>query len=133
MTRTLYRGLVRMHPPAFRSEFAAEMLWIYDEAAGETGGVALVLDAFLSLLRQWGLRSGSWKILAALAGGLFQVSFAAALMRHVGPYRPPAALAEPNPDLDALMRLVALITVGLVSAVIALVFWWRMQARRRGV
>ena len=31
--RTLYRYLVHLHPPAFRREFAAEMIWIFDEAA----------------------------------------------------------------------------------------------------
>jgi hypothetical protein len=31
VTRSLYRHLVWLHPPAFRQKFAEEMLWIFDE------------------------------------------------------------------------------------------------------
>ena len=32
MTRVLYATLLRLHPPAFRRQFASELLWIFDEA-----------------------------------------------------------------------------------------------------
>ena len=129
MRRRLYYSLVRIHPPSFRREFGPEMLWIYDQAALETGGAALFLDALISLARQWLLRSGCWKILAAMAGGVAQVSFAGALMHGVRRFQTTAALP---PELGGLMRLIVLVTVGLLAAVMFLVFWWRMLSRRKG-
>jgi hypothetical protein len=134
MTRTLYGCLVRLHPPAFRREFAGEMLWIYDEAAPSGGAAPLFLDGFVSLARQWFLRSGYWKILAALAGGLFQVMIGGAIMLRIGQHR--AQLTHymaGNTELATLVRLVAFTAIGLLAAVIFLVFWWRKLARRIGV
>jgi len=69
MTRTLYRWLVCLHPPAFRLRFAQELLWIFDESSDASGGVPLLYDAAISLLRQWLLRSGMWKwVLGGVAG-----------------------------------------------------------------
>jgi hypothetical protein len=134
MTRTLYRSLLWLHPAVFRREFAGEMLWIYDETA-QTGGVApLFLDGAVSLGRQWFLRSGYWKVLAALACALFQMTVASAVMLRIGHLR--AQLAYPSVEggigLAALMRLIAFMAVGLLAAVIFLVFWWRNLARRIG-
>jgi hypothetical protein len=50
------------------------MLWIFDEASGSEGMGALFLDGFISLARQWVLRSGSWKVPVAILGGLLQVT-----------------------------------------------------------
>ncbi len=58
MTRTLYQGLVRLHPLAFREEFGAEMQWIFDETSAN-GVIALFADALASLLRQWIVRYGT--------------------------------------------------------------------------
>ncbi len=134
MTRTLYRCLVWMHPPVFRREFAGEMLWIYDEAARSENVAPLLLDGFVSLARQWILRSGCWKLLAALAGALFQVSIGGALLFSIGRLQSgPSPSAAENPELAAMMRLGAFTAVGLVAAVVFLVFWWRKLARRMGV
>ena len=134
MTRTLYRCLVWMHPPVFRREFAGEMLWIYDEAAQSESVAPLLLDGFVSLARQWLLRSGCWKLLAALAGALFQVSIGGALLFSIGRLQSgPSPSAAENPELAAMMRLAAFTAVGLVAAVVFLVFWWRKLARRTGV
>jgi hypothetical protein len=134
MTRALYRCLVWLHPPVFRREFAGEMLWIFDEAVQNEGAGPLFLDGFLSLARQWFLRSGLWKILAALAGALFQVTIGGALVFRIGRHRPaPALSAAANPELAAMMRLAAFTTVGLFAAVILLVFYWRKLSRRTGV
>jgi uncharacterized membrane protein len=71
MTRTLYRWLIRLHPSGFRLQFASELLWIFDESRYESGVVALLYDAVISLLRQWLLRSGMWKwAVGAVAGAL---------------------------------------------------------------
>jgi hypothetical protein len=138
MSRTLYRALVSLHPPAFRREFEPEMLWIYEEAAPERGGAALVLDAFLSLARQWLLRSGCWKALAGLAVAVCQVALAGAFVRSAGSLEHGVSRANPltiqrNPELAALMTLTAITAIGLLAAVMFLVLWWRGQTRRARV
>jgi len=67
--RYLYASLIRLHPPAFRQQFAQEMLWIFEEAEDAWGAGSLFRDAILSLLRQWLIRSDLWKwVVAGLAG-----------------------------------------------------------------
>jgi enterochelin esterase-like enzyme len=61
MRRSLYRYLVWLHPAVFRDQFGEEMLWIFAEAGGKEKR-QLFTDAFVSLLRQWMLRSGIWKM-----------------------------------------------------------------------
>jgi hypothetical protein len=133
MTRALYRSLVWLHPPVFRREFAAEMLWIYDETA-LTGSVApLFVDGIVSLARQWFLRSGYWKIMAALAGALFQMTIGGALALRIGRHGAPLSNSvNGGEELAALVRLTTFMAVGLLTAVIFLVFWWRKLARRIG-
>ncbi len=64
MIRAVYRSLICMHPSEFREHFAEEMLWIFDECSqGQHFG--LLTDCFASLIRQWVLRSGLWKLGAA--------------------------------------------------------------------
>src|SRR6478736_8522066 len=57
VTRSLYRYLVRLHPAAFRREFAEEMLWIFDQASARGTTAPLFADALSSLARQWVLRA----------------------------------------------------------------------------
>ena len=73
MTRSLYRSLLWLHPPAFRRQFAGEMLWIFDEAAVAEGSARLLADGVVSLLRQWLLGCGGWKVVAGLAVALGQL------------------------------------------------------------
>jgi hypothetical protein len=69
MMRRAYRYLLRLHPAAFRKQFAHEMLWIFDEAVEARGAAALFRDAAVSLLRQRLLRSGLWMwVVASIAG-----------------------------------------------------------------
>jgi hypothetical protein len=77
MTRTLYRFLLSLHPREFRDEFAGEMLWIFDEAAGTLGPTPLLADAIASLARQWLVRSGAWPYAVSLLanGTLLTVLF----------------------------------------------------------
>jgi hypothetical protein len=71
MTRTLYRWLICLHPPAFRLRFEEELLWIFDESLHSSGASLLFYDAAISLLRQWVMRSGMWKwALGGIAGAL---------------------------------------------------------------
>ena len=67
MCRSLYRLLLKLHPQAFRERFAAEMLWIFDEAAMTQGVTRLFADAFVSLMRQWVVRPESWHMPLAVA------------------------------------------------------------------
>jgi hypothetical protein len=64
MKRSLYRVLLGLHPRRFRERFGEEMLCVFDESPPERGA-RLLADCLFSLLRQWLLRSGVWK----LAGG----------------------------------------------------------------
>ncbi len=70
MTRTVYRSLISLHPPAFRMRFEEELLWIFDESSDAFGAAALVYDALISLLRQWLMRSGMWKWLLGGIGAV---------------------------------------------------------------
>jgi len=71
MTRSLYRWLICLHPPAFRLRFAPELLWIFDESS-DASSAALLYDAAVSLLRQWLMRSGIWKwVVGGIAGVVY--------------------------------------------------------------
>jgi hypothetical protein len=61
MLRFVYHWLLRLHPTRFRDRFAEEMLAIFDDAAEEQTKVALLTDGFVSLVRQWTLRSEYWE------------------------------------------------------------------------
>jgi hypothetical protein len=74
MMRGAYRAILLLHPGQFRREFAGEMMWIFDEASASEGACSLFFDALVSLARQWVVRSGSWKIGAAILGAMLQVS-----------------------------------------------------------
>jgi hypothetical protein len=58
--RFLYICLLRLHPRRFRQRFGDEMLWIFDQGHRRRT-VPLFADAFLSLWRQWALRSDFWQ------------------------------------------------------------------------
>jgi len=59
--RALYRGLLWLHPIGFEERFGEELLWIFDLRQTSETGIALLLDCFISLCRQWLFRSGLWK------------------------------------------------------------------------
>jgi CubicO group peptidase (beta-lactamase class C family) len=63
LSRSLYRCLVQLHPPAFRRRFAPEMLWIFDEIADHDARIELFTDALASLARQWVVRVAIQKLL----------------------------------------------------------------------
>jgi hypothetical protein len=76
MTRALYAGLVWLHPRSFRAEFGDEMLWIFDESASQRPWrtvPGLFADAVVSVLRQWVIGCGTWKIAAAFLGGVLHL------------------------------------------------------------
>lgn len=61
MLRTLYVWVLRAHPPYFRQRFAEEMQSIFDHAQTPGAQVGLLVDAGISLARQWGLRPQFWE------------------------------------------------------------------------
>jgi hypothetical protein len=61
MLRFVYHWLLRLHPARFRDRFAEEMLAIFDDAAEEQTKVGLLTDGFVSLVRQWTMRSEYWE------------------------------------------------------------------------
>ena len=61
MLRSLYSCLLRLHPSAFRDRFGDEMLSIFDQTGRRTAQLSLVLEAALSLTRQWALRREFWR------------------------------------------------------------------------
>jgi len=71
MTRTFYRWLVCLHPPAFRLRFEQELVWIFDQSSDASGAAPLLYDAAISVLRQWLMRSGLWKwVVGGIAGAV---------------------------------------------------------------
>ena len=61
MIRSLYANLLHLHPRPFRQGFSEEMLWIFDQTVEPRARGTLLADAFLSLVRQWALRSEFWQ------------------------------------------------------------------------
>ena len=71
MLRVFYRWVLRAHPPYFRQRFGDEMQSIFDCAQSPGEQVGRLVDAVLSLLRQWSLRPQFWERpnLAAVTDG----------------------------------------------------------------
>jgi hypothetical protein len=94
MMRSLYRSVLLLHPPDFRRQFAGEMLWIFDEASASEGAIKLLGDGVLSLIRQWMLGSGAWKLVAGALLAIMQLLFLSGLA-HIE--RAGAATPHPLP------------------------------------
>lgn len=56
MLRSLYRCVLFLHPPSFRKRFGNEMLSIFDQESKTSAAFGLIIEALISLLRQWILR-----------------------------------------------------------------------------
>ena len=67
MLRLLYCWLLRFHPARFRERFGEEILSIFDHIEGRAAAAGLLADAFISLLRQWTMRSEYWEEKAAVS------------------------------------------------------------------
>jgi len=95
----------------------------------------------VSLLRQWLLRSGSWKLAAAVIGGLVEVVagglgglmfMRGQMTAHLAaaPLRPPPNPAEVLAS-NNLIYVVMWVATGVVLMVVALVCWVRSLNGRR--
>src|SRR5215470_20031928 len=54
--RPLYVWLIQKHPDRFRQQFGEEMMSIFDDSTRRRSGLHLVIDGFVSMLRQRFLR-----------------------------------------------------------------------------
>ncbi len=129
MIRFLYRCLIWSHPPSFRRNFGAEMLWIFDAEAAH-GPWCLVRDGCLSLLRQWVLRSGLWKVPLAACGGLLAPILGLWMLPllHTGV----VGIRVDDDSLGGLMVLIAVSSMLVIGMTVTLCVFWLRFFRRRG-
>jgi hypothetical protein len=127
VTRALYRTILWLHPPAFRKQYAGEMLWIYDQFALEGSTSTLMSDAVVSLLRQWLVRSRLWMVSAALAGAMLTILSGNALLHFIFSRIRMREAASPQ-ELFLFTVALSLLTVAftLIAAVLPV-----LRARRR--
>jgi len=143
MTRALYQLLLWLHPASFRREFAGEMLWIFESSVDSEGASALLVDALSSLARQWFLRSGFWRIAAALTGAVLQfavgwVGVHLLAQRQIGSWVGAGALARAQshsvrfaPGVSDLVCATICLIPGVIIAVLLLGVWTRRFTNRR--
>ncbi len=146
--RTLYRCLLWLHPPVFRREYSAEMLWIFDQTSPSQGAGGLLFDGLGSLSRQWLRRTGWWKIALALALAALEVFFGGLGAMLFGRHRLVETATDPSVTslaefshygsiahqpltVGIVMYLAVVFTGGLTVMVIGLSFWMKSFAARR--
>ena len=127
----LYRLLLRLHPSEFRERFAPEMKLNLEETAPTERSPRLLLDCFVSLLRQWFLRTEWWKLVAAAIVAYFQF-FAIGLVWHMPLRFPRHAQAAVSATGDDGLRLVMLSASSfLVLLATVTVLWVRSLVAAR--
>lgn len=133
MTRAIYVSLLRLHPRAFQRQFGGEMLWIFDEARVSEGAFVLLLDLLISVLRQWLLRSGIWKVAMALSGAAIQVTAGGVGWWF---FNPRIASRNTGAQMTPLLSEVMLLALGSFGIVFVMVFisaCWVTRFNRRRV
>ncbi|MBV9303525.1 MAG: hypothetical protein JOY53_15560 [Acidobacteriaceae bacterium] len=133
--RILYSCLLRLHPPAFRRGFGAEMLWLFDETKNSDSSLLLCLDCFTSLLRQWVSRFGSWKVPLALTGACVEFTLGGLIwivFRNDGHPQKSVSIGNGN-ALDNLIRLIVYAGCGIVGMVAAASAWITSFVRQRAL
>jgi hypothetical protein len=73
VVRSCYKIIIHLHPPAFRRQFGAEMLSVFEDASEAAGSAFLLTDGAISLLRQWMKYPELWKVLAACVGAAMEL------------------------------------------------------------
>ena len=130
MTRGLYASLLRLHPPAFRRQFGAEMLWVFDEARVSEGAIVLLFDGVISLVRQWFLRAGLWKVATAMLGAVLQVTPALWMGTRPRTLLIRAATGTPI-QMEGFLAITMCLIAFVVLMVVAVVFWSNGVSRRK--
>lgn len=132
MIRALYQLVLLLHPPAFRKRFGDEMMSIFEENRSSSLQSALLFDGFSSFLRQWLLRSGSWRLPVALGAAFLQV-FGFAFPRH-GHQSWTRNYQALSPEMQEIFFLILASLGGVTILVVALVLWTSrfQRVRARG-
>ena len=126
MTRLFYRLLLLLHPPAFRREFGGEMLWIFDESQTRCAALPLFADVFLSLARQWLLRTALWIPVGACAGASLTLATAISIGCSM---RIPIHPVARTLDIAFLKLSVVAALVAISCTLILCVAWFRISRR----
>jgi hypothetical protein len=125
MRRAAYRMLLALHPPAFRREFAGEMLWVFDEAAGDGQASGFCLDVARSLLRQWLRERLLWTFSGAVAGGVAMIMWMSAVAPLARPHR------SPTIEMDNLLVIAVGSLIAISLTLITTVALFHSMRRRR--
>jgi hypothetical protein len=124
MKRSLYRGVIALHPPVFRHTFGPEMELIFEECGGP---VKLLGDALLSLLRQWVLRTVVWIVALAAVGGLLPLWLGVKLLQISQHFY----LAQAKTLEMFLLATMAISLAAIVMTLMLAIYWFRYSKRRR--
>ena len=135
----IYRSLIALHPAAFRLQFGPEMELIFDEAGRPA---RLLADVFLSLGRQWVLRTQIWIFALAAVGGTIPFALGFGFLRLTGSYfglaptrRHAYAAVVPQvsePVTEPIIMMSAVMAVMFISGTMILaIAWFRYYQRRR--
>ena len=73
MRRAAYRALLALHPPAFRRQFADELMWVFDQAEQDHETSGFCFDMALSLARHWFRERLVWAVGGAITGGMLLI------------------------------------------------------------
>ncbi len=125
MRRATYRVLLALHPPAFRRQFAGEMLWVFDQADQDGQASGFCIDMSRSLLRHWFRQPLLWSVTGAVAGSVLMLvwmSAAAPLVR---------AHKSPSIEMDNLVVIAVGSLIAISLTLIATVALFHSMRRRR--
>jgi hypothetical protein len=125
MRRATYRVLLALHPPAFRRQFAGEMLWVFDRADGEGDASGFCEDLAGSLLRHWLRQPMLWTIAGAAAGGVLMLMWMSATASLVRPHR------SPTIEMDNLLVIAVVSVIAISLTLITTVALFHSMRRRK--
>jgi hypothetical protein len=135
-----YRALIALHPRSFRSQFGPEMELIFEESGRP---FRLLLDALVSLGRQWLLRTRAWVFAVAAVGGMIPfalgLGFLSFTRRYFGvapvvhhAHRVVAAPGARESATQPFVMLTATIAVMFILGTMLLaIAWFRQSIKRR--
>jgi hypothetical protein len=127
----VYRAALYLYPPAFRRDFAQEIVRLFDETRQDVlmessvNGLwrfraRTIADLSVAIVRQW-LRTG-WPLIAALSV-LYPLTAASALSSLWRRLLIVLPRDSADPDVALLEMLAAVVTL-IVAATIILTFWF---------
>ncbi|MBV9397495.1 MAG: hypothetical protein JO062_05930 [Bryobacterales bacterium] len=124
MTRTLYRALLLLHPPAFRRRFAGEMLCVFDDAYAQSAAGGFCISIALSLFRHWFRHPVLWRTTGAIAGGVVT------LLPGIANSRIRFRAAAPLSSEILIVLIVGVLTAILATLIITVTLFHNVRRRR---